>query len=118
MEHYMKYINVAINLPVKNLFKQFTYAVPPQLDHVDVGWRVVVPFGYQTVEGFVTSLAAAAPAEYECKEILATLDTRPCWQRQIGCPNIICVRRLRRCGCLFQVKPASSGRLFITMKVS
>lgn len=39
----MKYINVAINLPVKNLFKQFTYAVPPQLDHVDVGWRVVVP---------------------------------------------------------------------------
>uniref|UniRef100_UPI003AEFE40E primosomal protein N' family DNA-binding protein n=1 Tax=Phascolarctobacterium faecium TaxID=33025 RepID=UPI003AEFE40E len=55
MEHYMKYINVAINLPVKNLFKQFTYAVPPQLDHVDVGWRVVVPFGYQTVEGFVTS---------------------------------------------------------------
>ena len=73
----MKYINVAINLPVKNLFKQFTYAVPPQLDHVDVGWRVVVPFGYQTVEGFVTSLAAAAPAEYECKEILATLDTRP-----------------------------------------
>ena len=40
MEHYMKYINVAINLPVKNLFKQFTYAVPPQLDHVDVGWRV------------------------------------------------------------------------------
>ena len=58
MEHYMKYINVAINLPVKNLFKQFTYAVPPQLDHVDVGWRVVVPFGYQTVEGFVTSLAA------------------------------------------------------------
>ena len=104
----MKYINVAINLPVKNLFKQFTYAVPPQLDHVDVGWRVVVPFGYQTVEGFVTSLAAAAPAEYECKEILATLDTRPglmrkCWQRQIGCPNIICVRQLRRCGCLFQV---------------
>ena len=28
MEHYMKYINVAINLPVKNLFKQFTYAGP------------------------------------------------------------------------------------------
>ena len=34
----MKYINVAINLPVKNLFKQFTYAVPPQLDHVGVLW--------------------------------------------------------------------------------
>ena len=47
----MKYINVAINLPVKNLFKQFTYAVPPQLDHVDVGWRVVVPFGIRQWRG-------------------------------------------------------------------
>ena len=26
----MRYVNVAINLPVKNLFKQFTYALPPQ----------------------------------------------------------------------------------------
>lgn len=73
----MQYVNVAINLPVKNLFKQFTYQLPPELDHVAVGWRVVVPFGAQTVEGFVVELAAAAPAEYECKTVLATLDTRP-----------------------------------------
>ncbi|WP_307761291.1 primosomal protein N' [uncultured Phascolarctobacterium sp.] len=73
----MKYVNVAINLPVKNLFKQFTYQLPPELAHVDVGWRVVVPFGAQTVEGFVVALEAAAPAEYACKEVLATLDTRP-----------------------------------------
>ncbi len=46
-------VNVAINLPVKNLFRQFTYAVPPKLDFVDNGWRVVVPFSGQKVEGFV-----------------------------------------------------------------
>ena len=44
---------VAINLPVKKLFKQFTYAVPPQWEYLDRGWRVVVPFHGQTVEGFV-----------------------------------------------------------------
>lgn len=73
----MKYVNVAINLPVKNLFKQFTYKLPQELIHVDVGWRVVVPFGSQKVEGFVTSLEAAAPQEHECKDVLATLDTKP-----------------------------------------
>ena len=61
---------VAINLPVKQLFKQFTYAVPPELEHIDVGWRVVVPFHGQTVEGFVVerlsnygSAASEAAAE-------------------------------------------------------
>ena len=44
---------VAINLPVKQLFRQFTYTVPPELDYVDVGWRVIVSFHGQTVEGFV-----------------------------------------------------------------
>ena len=111
MEHYMKYINVAINLPVKNLFKQFTYAVPPQLDHVDVGWRVVVPFGYQTVEGFVTSLAAAAPAEYECKEILATLDTCPCFDAEM----LATANWLSE---YFLCSPAEAMRLFIPGKTS
>lgn len=107
----MKYINVAINLPVKNLFKQFTYAVPPQLDHVDVGWRVVVPFGHQTVEGFVTSLAAAAPAEYECKEILATLDTRPWFDAEmLATANWLSEYYL--------CSPAEAMRLFIPGKTS
>lgn len=44
---------VAINLPVKQLFKQYTYAVPKGLEYLDAGWRVIVPFHGQTVEGFV-----------------------------------------------------------------
>lgn len=46
-------VNVAINLPVKSLFRQFTYIVPPQLVYLDRGWRVLVSFAGQLVEGFV-----------------------------------------------------------------
>ncbi|MGM9569568.1 MAG: primosomal protein N', partial [Phascolarctobacterium sp.] len=46
-------VNVAINLPVKSLFRQFTYAVPVNMSFLDRGWRVVVPFSGQKVEGFV-----------------------------------------------------------------
>lgn len=49
---------VAINLPVKQLFKQFTYAVPQELEYIDEGWRVIVPFHGQTVEGFVVARTA------------------------------------------------------------
>lgn len=49
----MKYVLVAINLPVKNLFRQFIYSLPEALLHVGEGWRVIVPFGPQRVEGFV-----------------------------------------------------------------
>ena len=51
-------VNVAINLPVKSLFRQFTYAVPAKLHFLDVGWRVVVPFSGQKVEGFVVERCA------------------------------------------------------------
>ena len=49
-------VNVAINLPVKNLFRQFTYSVPEALQFIDSGWRVVIPFSGQKVEGFVVEL--------------------------------------------------------------
>ena len=46
-------VSVAINLPVKSLFRQFTYAVPENMSFLERGWRVVVPFSGQKVEGFV-----------------------------------------------------------------
>ena len=55
-------VNVAINLPVKSLFRQFTYAVPEKLSFLDRGWRVVVPFSGQKVEGFVVE-RCALPSE-------------------------------------------------------
>ena len=70
----MKYADVVINLPVKNLFKQFTYFIGDELDFVDEGWRVIVPFGHQMVEGFVVRTYDRQDKEEEIKEIIDTLD--------------------------------------------
>jgi len=74
-------VDVAINLPVKSLFKQFTYAVPEELRFLDSGWRVVVPFGAQKVEGFVVRrrkmLELDPQAQEKLKNVEAALGDRP-----------------------------------------
>ena len=74
-------VDVAINLPVKSLFKQFTYAVPEELRFLDSGWRVVVPFGAQKVEGFVVrrrEMTELTPqAQEKLKNVEAALGDRP-----------------------------------------
>lgn len=59
----MKYALTAINLPVKNLFKQFLYSIPSGLEALSPGWRVIVPFGAQQVEGFVVGCFSAEEGE-------------------------------------------------------
>ncbi len=74
----MRYINVAINLPVKNLFKQFTYALPQQFDYIAAGWRVIVPFARQTTEGFVVGEAGNdLPQPENYKEVQAVIGSGP-----------------------------------------
>ena len=87
--NYMKYVLVAINLPVKNLFRQFIYRLPENLLQVGEGWRVIVPFGSQKVEGFVVQAFSREEAaevlqkdnpEFSfagVKEVSAVLGTRP-----------------------------------------
>lgn len=74
-------VDVAINLPVKSLFRQFTYSVPEGLSFLDSGWRVVVPFNGQKTEGFVVR-RVPVPQEPEAaarlKEVEAALGSR-CW---------------------------------------
>jgi len=74
-------VDVAINLPVKSLFKQFTYAVPEELRFLDSGWRVVVSFGAQKVEGFVVRRKELSEldlqAQEKLKNIEAALGDRP-----------------------------------------
>ncbi len=91
----MKYVLVAINLPVKNLFRQFIYSLPDTLQQVEEGWRVVVPFGPQKVEGFVVRAFsredAAALLEKEnpdfawekVKAVTAALGTRPWFNEEM-----------------------------------
>lgn len=80
----MRYINVAINLPVKNLFRQFTYALPPQFDYIDAGWRVIVPFAHQTTEGFVVGeVGTDLPQPENYKEVQAVIGAEPWFDEEM-----------------------------------
>ncbi|MBR1511453.1 MAG: primosomal protein N' [Acidaminococcaceae bacterium] len=119
----MKYVLVAVNLPVKNLFRQFIYRLPETLLQVTEGWRVLVPFGPQKVEGFVVrafsrqeavALLAKDKPDYDLnkvKEVLAALGTRPWFTEEM----LHTARWLAR---YYMCSLAEAMRLFIPGKTS
>ena len=67
--------DVVINIPVKSVFRAFTYRVPEKFSYIGVGWRVLVPFGGRQVEGFVLSLSEETALKAEkIKDIDAPVD--------------------------------------------
>ena len=68
-------LDVAIPLPVH---QAFTYRVPVEFhDAVDVGKRVLVPFGRRRLTGYVVGVADQAPKTAVVKNILDVLDDKP-----------------------------------------
>lgn len=68
---------VCANVQAKNIDKIYTYAVPERLNFLSVGWRVIVPFGSRTVDGFVISLRKVdnlSEFQFELKEISDAVD--------------------------------------------
>lgn len=79
-------VSVAINLPVKSLFRQFTYSVSEEMQFLDSGWRVVVPFGGQKVEGFVverTPLPTEPQMLAKLKQVEAVLGEEPWFDQKM-----------------------------------
>lgn len=79
-------VSVAINLPVKSLFRQFTYSVSEEMLFLDSGWRVVVPFGGQKVEGFVverTPLPTEPQMLAKLKQVEAVLGEEPWFDQEM-----------------------------------
>ena len=70
-------VDVAINLPIKNLFRQYTYTVPDEFSFLDVGWRCVVNFGNQIVEGFVVRRVATPISVEKLKPVQQVLGDEP-----------------------------------------
>lgn len=77
----MKYAEILLPLPIKNLY---TYIIPDNLaDGVDVGVRVIVPFGKKKYySGVVAAVRESedvvdSDAGYALKSILFVLDSRP-----------------------------------------
>ena len=69
-------IEVLVELKARAVDKYFTYKVPVNLiNKVKVGVRVIVPFAYSKLMGFVTKVNVENTSDYEIKEILDVVDT-------------------------------------------
>ena len=68
--------DVCVNVPIKNINQTFSYSVPDELNHIGVGWRVMVPLGRQTVDGFIMRVCDCDPAQFkfELKPIESAVD--------------------------------------------
>ena len=72
------YADVLVELKAKRIDKTFTYLIPNYLiDKVKVGIRVLIPFGKQTLEGFVLNIEENKDIDYKLKEIIDIVDEDP-----------------------------------------
>lgn len=73
----MMIADVCVNVTANTIQKNFTYRVPDRLSFLTAGWRVMIPFGTQKVDGFVMSVREVDDAttfEFELKEIFDVID--------------------------------------------
>ena len=68
--------DVCANVPIKNANQIFSYAVPDALKHIGIGWRVIVPFGRQSIDGFIMRVFEGDPSQFdfELKTIESAID--------------------------------------------
>lgn len=72
------YAKVIVEIGVKNVDKMFTYIIPQEFQSkIKIGTRVKVPFGHQTLEGFVLEITNSVEENYELKQILDLIDDEP-----------------------------------------
>ena len=65
------YAQVIVEISAKAVDKMFTYQIPKNMkDIIKIGARVKVPFGHQSLEGFVLKITNTIEENYELKEIL------------------------------------------------
>ncbi|MBO4780150.1 MAG: primosomal protein N', partial [Selenomonadaceae bacterium] len=71
---------VCVNVTANSIDKSFTYLVPERLKFLSAGWRVLIPFGAQKVDGFVISVHEVdddTKFEFVLKEISGAVDDEP-----------------------------------------
>lgn len=73
------YAEVLIEYSAKSIDKTFTYIIPKHLEGIiKVGMKVLVPFGPNTINGFVTKIINDYQESYELKEIVDIVDEYFC----------------------------------------
>ena len=72
------YADVLVELKAKGIDQTFTYKIPNQiLSTIQVGVRVLVPFGKQELEGFVLKINSDYEGDFQLKEIIKQIDEQP-----------------------------------------
>lgn len=74
--------DILIELKAKNIVNTFTYLIPKDM-HVEVGMRVLVPFGKQTLEGFVLKIKDLVEIDYKLKSIISCIDENPVLNKEM-----------------------------------
>ena len=78
------YAEVLIEYSAKSIDKSFTYIIPPHLEGIiKVGMKVLVPFGPNTINGFVTKIINEYQESYELKEIVDIVDKYFCLNEEL-----------------------------------
>lgn len=68
----------SVLVEVRKIDKEFSYNVPNELENdIKIGIRCLVPFGSQTLEGFVVELNDNVTCNYELKNIIKLIDKNP-----------------------------------------
>ena len=68
-------VDVIVELSAKAIDKTFTYHVPPSLSsQIEIGKRVLVPFGRQQLEGFILNIHQEEEHDYVVKDLLQVMD--------------------------------------------
>lgn len=71
---------VCVNVAANSIDKNFTYRVPDHLKFLSAGWRVLIPFGVQKIDGFVIGVYEVDDAtkfEFKLKDITGVFDAEP-----------------------------------------
>jgi len=69
---------ILVDVPAKAVDRLFDYAVPPALEEVlEIGMRVIVPFGPREAMGFCLEIAATTDYPKELKSVSLVLDLEP-----------------------------------------
>ncbi len=70
------YAQVLVEIKAKAIDKTFTYKIPDWMA-LEIGMRVLVPFGKRTLEGFVLKIEETGNFDYEVKSIISVTDDHP-----------------------------------------
>lgn len=67
---------VVVDVPSKQTDRSFDYHIPEDLE-VEIGSRVVVPFGRRKVQGFVVGISSKSQFKGKLKDLLLVVDEMP-----------------------------------------